>query len=87
MTTAATDYQAYAVDEMHRLVGEIYAPIEDLELVTVEDGRRLVFHGRAADDLVRVARYLDLIPEYHVDGLLPSDVDLGEFVLKLRSFV
>lgn len=86
MTAAATDYRAYAVDEMHRLATKVYAPLEDLDLLSSEDGQRLVFHGMAADDLVRMAQYLGVIPEYPTDGLLPNDVDLNEFIAKIRSY-
>lgn len=86
MTIAATDYRAYAIDELHRILERVYTPLEDAELITAEGGRRLVFHGLAADDLVRLARYLNIIPGHPEDGLLPNDVDLGEFIAKVQNF-
>ena len=36
------DYMAYAKDEMRRLVTDVYAPVESVELVPAGNGRKLI---------------------------------------------
>lgn len=80
------DYMAYAKDEMHRLVGDVYAPLEDVELVESGNGRKLYVNGKEAVDLMRMIGYLDILPFDESELTLGGNMDADELLSKLRNF-
>lgn len=80
------DYMAYAKDEMHRLVGDVYAPLEDVELVESGNGCKLYVNGNEAVDLMRMIGYLDILPFDESELTLGGGMDADELLSKLRNF-
>lgn len=81
------DYMAYAKDEMHRLVTDVYAPLNDIELVDSGNGRKLYVDGQEATDLMRMIGYLDILPFDESDVTLGGGMDADELLSKLRNFM
>lgn len=81
------EYMAYAKDEMRRLVTEVYSPLESVELVPSDNGRKLVVNGKEADDLMRMIGYLEILPFNESDKTLGGNMDADELLAKLRNYM
>lgn len=81
------DYMAYAKDEMRRLVTDVYAPVESVELVPAGNGRKLIVNGKEAADLMRMVGYLEILPFNESDVTLGGNMDADELLSKLRNYM